>query len=101
MSRRRTRGNTPLPPERVIEDFTAWLIAGGFSHEAARSRADRIREFHCETGMNFLTMTPEELVGFIAECDRQLDELEREEAEDLEQPDLGKSVGGKGSPVDS
>jgi hypothetical protein len=93
MTRRRRppRGNASLTQEQVIEDFTAWLIEGGLSPEAARTEADYIREFHRETGINFLALTPEDLVGFIAACDRELEELDREEAEDLAQPDLGES----------
>jgi len=85
-SRRPPRGKVSLTPEQVIEDFTAWLIEGGSSPEAAKTRADHIREFHRETGIAFLSLTPEELVGFIAACDLELEKLDAEEAEDLMSP---------------
>ena len=85
MTRRRhpPRGKAWLTQEQVIEDFTAWLIEGGLSPQATKSEADYIREFHRETGINFLALTPEDLIGFIAACDRELEERDREEVEDV------------------
>jgi hypothetical protein len=76
-----------LPPtaslEEHIDDFVGCLIAGGFSAEEAKRRSEHIREYHRQTGKNFLTLPPEEQLAFVVECDRQIDELERQEAEDL------------------
>jgi hypothetical protein len=88
------RRRRDLPPtaslEEHIEDFVGWMIAGGFSPEEATRRGEWIREFHRKTGLNFLTLPPGEQLAFIIECDRQLDELERQEAEDLADVDLGE-----------
>jgi hypothetical protein len=76
-----------LPPtaslEDHIEDLVGWMIAGGFSPEDAQRQAEWIRHLHQQTGVNFLTLPSEEIVAFIAECDRQLEELDRQEAEDI------------------
>ncbi len=86
---RRKRQIPPTAPlEEHIEDFVGWMVAGGFSPEEAQHRGEWVREFYRETGVSFLTLPPEEMLTFIVECDRQLEQLDREEAEDLaEEPE--------------
>jgi hypothetical protein len=76
-----------LPPtaslEEHIEDFIGWMVAGGISPEDARHQGEWIREFHQQTGVSLLTLPPEEQAAFVAEYDRQLDELDRQEEEEL------------------
>jgi hypothetical protein len=69
--------------EEYIEDFVSWMIAGGFAPEEAKRQAEFVREYHRQTGKNFLTLTPAEQFAFIVECDRQRDELAGQEAEAL------------------
>jgi hypothetical protein len=87
------RRRRSLPPtaslEEHIEDFVDWLIAGGTPPGDAKAQGDYFRELHRKTGVNFLTLPPEKQLAFIVECDRRLDELEREEAEDLSDVDPG------------
>jgi hypothetical protein len=77
-----------VPPtaslEEHIDDFVGWLIAGGFSVEEARHQGEWIRHVHRETGVNFLTLPPEDRVAFIEECDRRIDALEAEELADVD-----------------
>jgi len=90
MSRRRARGKVTPAHQAVIEDFVSSLVADGLSPVTARSYGEHVREFHRETGINFLALTPEDLVGFMAACDRKLEELDREEAEDLARDSPGE-----------
>lgn len=77
------RRRRALPPnatlEEHIEDFVGWMVAGGFSPEDAKRRAEWIRQYHRKTGKNFLTLPPGEQLAVIAAFDRQIDELERRE----------------------
>lgn len=85
------RRKRDLPPtatlEDHIEDLVGWMIAGGFSPVDARRNGEWIREFHRQTGVNFLTLPPEEQAAFVAACDREIDELLREEADELDDPE--------------
>ena len=81
---RRRRGLSPdARLDEHIEDFIGWIIAGGFSPAAAKWRADWIQKYHLGTGKDSPALTLEEKAAAIAEFDRQLDELGRQEAEDL------------------
>ncbi len=70
--------------EDQIEDFVGWMTAGGFSAEDARRQGEWIRDYHRQTGKNFLRLPVEEQLAFTRECDRQLDELEAEELADVD-----------------
>ena len=73
MRRRGARGKVSPTVEQLMEDFI------GLSSAASRPRRQNPRP--TTSGINFLALTPEDLVGFIAACDRKLQELKREEAE--------------------
>jgi hypothetical protein len=75
--RRRCVPPTASLAER-IDDFVGWMIAAGFQPEEAKRRGEWIREYHQQTGKNFLALPPEEQLAIIAESDRRLDELERQ-----------------------
>jgi hypothetical protein len=83
MKRRRARGRAEPTYERLIEEFVPWLIEAGFSPAKAKAHADVVRRLYRERGVNLLALTSEELLRFIGEVDRRLEELERQEAEDL------------------
>lgn len=73
------RRRRELPPtaslEEHIDDFVGWMIAGGIPPEDARYRGEWIREYHRQTGVNFLTLPPEEQVAFVVACDQRIDDL--------------------------
>ena len=83
MSRRRGRGKARPTHEQVIQEFISSLIADGVSPAQAKTYADHVRDFHRESGLDFLNLTQEQIDGLRGMFERELEELDREEAEEL------------------